>query len=96
MQNVIIRYVDDLKARMELTRCSIAQALGVVLPRYNRATLLKLRAGAYDLVRILELEIQLQDELAEVKEAVYTEDETGSHVYWCPCPRCQKAEGVTR
>lgn len=67
MQNYIIRYVETLKARIEPTGCSIAQAITAELARYDRATLIKLRDAALDLQRIVELEVQRQDD-ADVQD----------------------------
>lgn len=61
MQNYIIRYVEDLKASIEPTGCSIATALSVELPKMDRLRIFKLLAAADDLRRILELELQRRE-----------------------------------
>jgi len=70
MQNWIIRYVEDLKARIEPTGCSIHAALQVELPQMTRARLLKLREAADDLHRIIDLELGRRDDeqLEDVRE----------------------------
>lgn len=69
MQGYIIRYVEDLKARIEPTGCSIEAALKAELPRMDRLLIFKLLAAADDLRRILELELGRRDEERETLDA---------------------------
>lgn len=57
MQAWIIRYVERLNERIKATGCSISTALEVEMREYDRLTLHKIRDGAADLQRIVELEI---------------------------------------
>ena len=76
MQNYIIRYVEDLKARIEPTGCSIAKAIEAELPKYEDARLLKLRDAGIDLVRIVTLEMDRRQDAVEDarKFYIYGED----------------------
>lgn len=65
MQGWIIRYVEDLKARIEPTGCSIQQAIERELAQYSRVKLLKLREAALDLQRIVDVEIGKHDDRAQ-------------------------------
>lgn len=69
MQNFVIRYVEDLKAILEPTGCSINAAIEKTLPTYDRLRLFKLIAAADDLRRILELELQRREEAREITDA---------------------------
>ena len=67
MQNYILGYarlVNDKIARDD--RLSIGQASYRQLASLDRLQLLKLREAAYDLVRIIELEMQRADDAVDV------------------------------
>jgi hypothetical protein len=65
VQNYIIRYVEDLKAILEPTGCSIQNAIARRFPEMTREHLVKLRDAAIDLQRIVDLEIQERDDRAQ-------------------------------
>ena len=71
MQNYIIRYVEDLKARIEPTGCSIAKAIEAELPKYEDARLLKLRDAGIDLVRIVTAAQLLGNPALELADVVH-------------------------